>query len=175
MTRITTTPSSQSSSSPKAISLKSPVKGWTRHITEFITKASNGRTVGQFDKQPCSGTGRCADTQTLPRHNGQLEKGLSNTKSPTPVPHSSFEELRETKGGFLKKQSRSVGAINSVNAGYSSVGQQTKPNRFISSDKGGRIDNQTSVVSTVSTDIRGHNQARTRYQGFDKDSTQLRE
>jgi hypothetical protein len=86
-----------------------------------------------------------------------------------------LKNLEKRKADFQKKQSRSVGAINSVNAGYSSVGQQTKPNRFISSDKGGRIDNQTSVVSTVSTDIRGHNQARTRYQGFDKDNTQLRE
>ena len=75
-------------------------------------KASNIRTVGQFDKQPCSGTSECTDTQTTPKHTGELGRDLSNVELPTSVPHSSFEELRRKKGGLQKGQSRSLGAMN---------------------------------------------------------------
>nr|CAH0100139.1 unnamed protein product [Daphnia galeata] len=158
-TRITTTPSPQSSSSPRAISLKSPVIGWTRRISKFLKKASNGRTVRKFGTEPCSGASRCAETQTLPGHAGQLERNLSNTKSPTSVPHSSFEQLRGKKSRFSKRQSRSLGAVNSVNAGYLPVGKQTNRNRSVSGNKGGRVNNQISLFPSVSTNIRRHNQA----------------
>ena len=68
----------QSPSSVDTLSLKSLITGWTRRITKFITKASNGRTVGQFDKQPCSGTSGCTDTQTFRRHTGKLGRDVYN-------------------------------------------------------------------------------------------------
>jgi hypothetical protein len=133
-------------SSSENHSYKSPVKGWTRHITEFITKASNGRTVGQFDKQPCSGTSGCTDTQTFRRHTGKLGRDVYNVESPTFISQSSFKNLRRKKSGLSKRQSRSVGTINSVNTGYSEMGQQANPNRFIGSNKVGGVDNQVSIV-----------------------------
>ena len=104
LTKVIISSSPQPHSSPETSPHTSLVKGWKRYFTNFITHASNGRTVRQFDTESCSGTSGCADTQTLPRHTGQLERGLSNSKSPISVPHSSFEELRETKGGFKKKK-----------------------------------------------------------------------
>ena len=145
----------------------------TRRISNFLKKVSNGRTVGQLGTEPCSGASRFADTQTLPGHTGQLERDLSNTKSPTSVPHSSFEELRGKKSRFSKRQSRSLGAVNSVNAGYLPVGKQTKRNRSISGNKGGRVNNQISLFPSVSTNIRRHNQAGEGIQNLDNDSTQL--
>ena len=102
MTRLTTTSSPQSSSSPRAISLKSPVIGWTRRISKFIKKASNGRTVRQFDTESCSGTGGCADTQTLPRHNRQLERVPSTLSHKLPFLTLALKNLEKRKADFSK-------------------------------------------------------------------------
>jgi hypothetical protein len=116
--------------SPKSTFSEEPIVNWTNRITRYVKKIinkTNGRPIRHSDTQVLSGRTR---GHTL---------DLSNLERPTPNINLSFEELRRKKDRFSSKQSTNLDAIDSVDAGYSGVEQQTNADRPDSNHQGIRV------------------------------------
>ncbi|EFX61736.1 hypothetical protein DAPPUDRAFT_338311, partial [Daphnia pulex] len=150
------------SSTPKSSRRITPIKDWTRRLSNFIKeKTTNGRPFRNSIEQISSGTNRNSDSKNSRRSNTRAECSLSESSSSTSISNPSFEELRGKKDRLSKKQSSSLDAITSVIPEYSGVGHRVGADRSISGDEVSRDNNRIIEIPTRANPARAERSKRT--------------